>query len=431
MLIFVRRIGFLLLICGLFASGVSAQNTDASITDIQDISLLMSDNFDHRWSSISPDGSHIVWATWISNTLLCQFEIETEIERCLNYREEGFNSYVRAYTWSPDGRYIAFTETLNDRGYEPDIWVYDVHEHEIINLTDDDIGQIYEEEAERMQWDVVPTWNPASGDLYFIRIEVEQSTEESPSRTYINHTLFYLDLEDESLHKVRDLSDYLLPGGTFQHPPIRDFQGGAAISMNGRYMVVHNHRTASVADVDEGFWIIDLEGEIEPYLLAIDSDVFSSGSPSDFDEFLYSYSINWVADDSAILLSITHRNGEYHSNLIYLPIEENATPIPLFDLSNLDTDSILTEDSPDGYSWRFTLPRYAIVLPDSFTVLTYHHFFRDTALATITLPPDPNSGIEVVYSIEDTSQRAMTEGRSNMSNNGSVYMGGIIIKLEQ
>lgn len=426
-----RKFGILTILFCLFCLSGSAQESEINIANLQDLTEVLGDDFDFRWASVSPTGSTIVWATWISETMLCQYQIETEIEQCLDYRVEGFGSYIRSYTWSPDGRYIAFTETINDRGFDSDLWVYDLDAHQIINLTDDGIGQFYEEQTQRMTWDVVSTWNPMTGDLYFFRVEVTTDWERILPIKYISQMLLQIDLADRHIEVVRDLSQDLILGGTQQHAPIINFEGSAAISSDGRYMIAGNSETRLQRNLQAGLWIIDLQGDDAPYMLAELADVFSAGEPLDFDSGLFTYSLTWVVNNSAILVSITNHPGDYLSNLLYITVEENSSIIPLLDFSSSYIAEMEDIDRATGYSWAFLNPVYAVVLQDSTTVMSYYRNFTDSAFALISLPITDETSPNVFYTMQLEPSRPQRGGRATISNNGFVLMGDVLIELDQ
>lgn len=426
-----RNFGLLIVLSCLFGFSISAQESEITINNLQDLTEVLGEDFDLRWASISPTGSTIVWATWSSDTKLCQYQIVTEIKQCLDYREEGFGSFIRNYTWSPDGQYIAFTETINDRGFDSDVWVYELDAHQIINLTDDGVGQFYDEQPQGMLWDAVPTWNPATGELYFFRVELATDWERIFSTKYISQKLIKINLANGHIEVIRDLSNDLILGGTLQHPPIRNFEGTTAISSDGRYMVVANSQNRVETPPYSGLWIIDLQDDEEPYMLVQLNKIFSTGEPINFESSTFTFSLEWISHDSAILVFMQNSDGSYLSNLFYIPIDDNPTIIPLLDLSALYMDELDDIDSTTGYSWEFLNPVYAVVLQDSTTVMVYYRNFTDSAFALISLPITDETSLDIFYTMQLEPLRPQEGGRATVSRNGFVLMGGVLFEIEQ
>lgn len=414
--------------CVVTVIATSAQSNDITITNIQDAQEFLSDNFNPVTATISPDGSRIAWVNWMSETLLCHYEFETENEQCIDYNQAGFGSLIRDYTWSPDGRYIAFSETGNDRGFDSDLWIFDFVENELMNLTDDNLGQMFSAQPEMMMWDVRPIWSPTNQDVYFFRVEIEPDWENN-TFNFNSLKIFKASITDNSIHEVIDISHQLITNGTLHHAPIKNLEGGAAISANGRYMAVVN--TSPDLTLTSAIWIIDLEGENEPYILAEFNDVLSAGSPRDFEERHFTHSLAWVAEDTGILFSLTTTSDSYVANLVYLAVEPNSTIIPLVDFSDFDLEEMTEITSSSDFSPQFFAPRYAVPLSDSYTILTWHQSFLDSAYGVITLPPDTDTEIEFIHMIEQGGLRPDDGGRSTYSDIGQALMGGVLFQVNQ
>ena len=110
------------------------------------------------------------------NTLLyndgagpCVRGVDGTGQRCV---DEDVHLDTQSAAWSPDGTRLAFTDT-HTLGLEPDLWVYDVGNGELTNLTDDGVPpgaigggpKVYED----ADMDVYPSWSPDGARIRFLR----------------------------------------------------------------------------------------------------------------------------------------------------------------------------------------------------------------------------------------------------------------------
>ncbi len=73
--------------------------------------------------------------------------------------------------WSPDSRYVAFTENFFQYFLEPDIWVWDTVENTLTDITDDgleDVNFLTNPDARMDTLDILPHWLP-DGRIVFLR----------------------------------------------------------------------------------------------------------------------------------------------------------------------------------------------------------------------------------------------------------------------
>ncbi|NDJ79194.1 MAG: hypothetical protein GYB65_23335 [Chloroflexi bacterium] len=208
--------------------------------------------------SLSPNGSLIAW--WHENEV-CSFGLDNRALLCLEWPGD---SHSEQLVWSPDSRYLAFTEEWWLEAHEPDIWLVDFDERQIVNLTDDGAtGTRFSVPLAPV--DVVPVWNPASGDLYFFRYQ--RPPENGDYQTALYRLAIGSRPEGEGLFApepelVRELST-VWP----MSAPVADVSPGltgpAAMSPDGTTLAVAVQPAgasgAPAAQVNRGIYLIDLQ----------------------------------------------------------------------------------------------------------------------------------------------------------------------------
>lgn len=116
--------------------------------------------------SLSPDGR------WIAgggpNGAFCVWDVATLEPRCDG---EGLNVLLDAIAWAPDSTAVAFSRIAALQQFaDSDIFVFDVAEASLRNLTDPAQGTDYGNDAEDpMLVDVFPAWSPDGDELAFAR----------------------------------------------------------------------------------------------------------------------------------------------------------------------------------------------------------------------------------------------------------------------
>lgn len=115
---------------------------------------------------LAPDGERFVY---LNGEEMCLYLKDAEDpERCVEYRDTLRGLDPESIVWSPDSRYIAFTENFFIYLVDADIWVWDTTTDAFQDLTDD--GD-YRVEIGADVWkgiDVTPTWLD-DGRIVFLR----------------------------------------------------------------------------------------------------------------------------------------------------------------------------------------------------------------------------------------------------------------------
>jgi len=99
-------------------------------------------------ATVSPDGKYIAWGQQSGKRQdrvlqLCLFEFETAAKKCSDLSPDVFDGYPYQFQWSPDSRYIAFSENPIEIASESDIWLFDRKAGTFTDLTDDGLVGVW------------------------------------------------------------------------------------------------------------------------------------------------------------------------------------------------------------------------------------------------------------------------------------------------
>jgi dipeptidyl aminopeptidase/acylaminoacyl peptidase len=114
---------------------------------------------------LSPDGSRLLRL----DRGLCVTDLDGDDDTCV----AEVNPDTRTAQWSPDGTKVVFTDDFFRLFDEPDVWVLDVASGEVDNLTDDGIDDFDfgDAAAPGSRFDVLPSWSPDGGEIWFARAD--------------------------------------------------------------------------------------------------------------------------------------------------------------------------------------------------------------------------------------------------------------------
>jgi hypothetical protein len=104
--------------------------TAVSLSDFHDDIVPM-------MATLAPDGSALAWVEPNSPRAVCVFAFDTTDVTCTDLPDT-FSARVGYTRWSPDSKYLAFSEDYLITFADPDIWLLDVTNQAVVNLTDDD-----------------------------------------------------------------------------------------------------------------------------------------------------------------------------------------------------------------------------------------------------------------------------------------------------
>jgi hypothetical protein len=147
------------------AGGAAPRVVNQAIVTIPGVALL----------GLSPNGQRLLGERRSGDgpNLLCSYEVVTLAETaCAGLQAAGYGEDLAraSVAWSPDGEQIAFTEDTRS-GREGDVWVFDLADGTLANMTDDGIEGDYffgpvDPAATVDSW---PTWSPDGRAIAFAR----------------------------------------------------------------------------------------------------------------------------------------------------------------------------------------------------------------------------------------------------------------------
>ncbi len=116
---------------------------------------------------LAPDGEHFVHAK-VSE--LCLYTISGEQERCIDLEEPELRLDNDLTFWSPDSRHLIVNVDFLRRFREPDIWIADMREGTLTNLTDDGFeGTPFDEEGKDAFTDLGARFINGGKQIAFVR----------------------------------------------------------------------------------------------------------------------------------------------------------------------------------------------------------------------------------------------------------------------
>lgn len=115
---------------------------------------------------LAPDGKRFVHRDGES---LCLYVQDASEPNCAQLPEPLDGSiYPESLVWSPDSRYVTFTENFLVYLVDPDIWLWDTTTDTVTDLTDDGPNRLDFDDDSWERIDLAPTWLP-DGRILFLR----------------------------------------------------------------------------------------------------------------------------------------------------------------------------------------------------------------------------------------------------------------------
>lgn len=405
----------LFVLLSLFSIGlVAAQETTSAwtLTSIEPVQTLIGDDYEStEFVYLSPDGSTLAWQVRDSGLAVYSFadQENTYYPWPETFRRLGRYSMP---SWSPDGQFLAFNESVFDLAVESDLWLLDRAAGEIINRTDDGLLGRWFDFENPFSLDYLPTWNPATNDLYFFRstrLDEGDKTE-----------LYLMPVERDEPKLTADLTNDV---------PVVSIYRPAIISPDGTrlaFIVLGS----DLEDPSNGVWLLDLKSG-EPEQIASATDL-RSGLPEwqNAQRGLFPDVLLWAGNDALVVQSLDRQYSTGIFQMAYYVdlATQQATPITTFD-DITEMSELYTSD--DSASPLLRIPRAGVVTPDGSTFLFLRHNLNRTyaGISAVSLPPDGSAPLKL-GEIEDFDIGLEATAPPVMSADGKALLYGYLFQFE-
>ncbi len=379
--------------------------------------------------TLSNSGDRLTWPQaegrlWNREGELCLYTFDTAAMNCL-VGPDTYDGYPYAFFWSPDDKYIAFTEDPAQLGYESDIWVFDTTSNAFTDLTDDGAqGSWTGLEPGSFTLDYLPMWNHQDGNIYFWR---SIPNPEIP----VSMTLSIMRVAPEGgeVEPVRDLQN-ILGGELVLFDGENWFMDGvSALSPDGRYVavLVINLNLAETEMVDTaGLWLIDLEDtSVAPRQLVM-SDGFQAANLTWTGTPLDPSGLAWLADGEHLVVLAQNNDPQTPVVVLYDVDVASGELTPVVDFSNVSEEEYMNPPAGGGVPPRVYSPWTATLSPDNQQLLMYQNLGD---FAGLMVPPMPPTGELPALVYESQIQDPVPTARSSRSKDGKVLIYNVLFNL--
>lgn len=412
----------------LLALTVTAAAQDGS-WNVKGIAYLdeMIEEFDPN-AALAPDGSALAWTgreaicVWKPGMAFMGALLGTATAHCTPYPENFRANAQHPPVWSPDGRYLAMTSNFFQMFHEPDIMLYDIEARTYTNLTDDGSDRSFlpgMEDSEKVDLDVLPTFHPLTGEIYFLRINIREED-------YTLH-LYKIGVEGGEPEEVYDLTDEL--------PKPFPISLKIAFSPDGSRLAlpVQAPRYENPAN---GLWILDLEADRLRFVANM--FLLHQGMPEarlkENGPTMFLVDLEWADNDAVVVAMVEMVHSALHpmQNFYYVDVEAKTTT-PIFDFTELtDPEELITGEDEAGRSGVYALPRSGMITPDTF--FYFHNDISkrgDAGISAVPLPPDTSEPLRL-YEWEDYKPwRGGPEYLSQVTDGKAFTFSRLLVQFEE
>ncbi len=379
------KLFLLIVLMGLSIVSVSAQEavTVEMLSDVTGVSPI-----ELRNAVISPDASMLAWN---NREGLCIYTFADGETDCTPFPELYRDD--NPMTWSPDSAYLTFTENFFVQFREPDIWLFDVESRMFFNRTDDrQIGNLLRPpDGDRPRYlDVLPTWNPVTGDLYFLRSEEMELFGNNVRTTQ----LMRIAADDVPVwavepEEVLNLTlQFEIPFSIY-NPTNYTLNGALAFSPDGTQLAMLV-RPNDLQSPDWGLWSYNVESGDLDRLATVEE--LNAGLPDWLESPLFPEGVAWSGENLVVSLYPFAFDGLLVTNqVVYLDMATGEIT-PLVDFSGIEQPDLFTTDPATGIAPVFDVPRASVVMPDG-SALLYQNVTPDgvAGFSALALPPTSNA----------------------------------------
>jgi hypothetical protein len=381
---------------------------------------------DRRSAVISPDGTRIAWYDPGVDDYgaVCDITLATNTVGC-GIVPRDFDSRPEYVRWSPDSRYITFTQEWVRTLGEPDLWVYDTTTQTVTNLTDDNIsrlsfgGESREGESAGPLWvEMAYTWGQ-DGNVYFVRTDAPDAADLDISST----GLYRIAPTGGEATLVRDLGGIVSRFSVYQIGSF-DLNGSLVVSPDAT-QIAFVVRPIDRDDPNAGVWVMPLSAEGEALQILTPAD-FTTGLPSNIDPDVSPLMLSglaWAPDQNGLFVYLTNpiTPREVPSLIYHYGFADGSLSV-LQDFSAYTTGNIQEADPATGRAPSADAPRAAVMSPDGSTPLVIQGGADDDHLRLSSLPLDGEPQVLLEFPIDLFAPVAST----SVAADGKLLMLGVL-----
>ncbi len=419
----IRLLGLIMLLLASIATPVSAQ-TDVGLTvkSMKPFQEVVGEKTNPRYASVSPDGTMIAR---VEKDSICLFTFADGKDNCIAWPKT-LRSPTVLY-WSPDSKYIAMHENVFVYLLDSDIWLLDVKAQTITDITDDGyLGDVLKLPPTAFL-DYLPTWNPATGELYFFRTH-RSSDSGKTSYTLDLYRFASIGGDPELVAQYTDDLPGPLSVYEAQYPML---DGASAISPDGKQMAILV-RPAQKDDPGHGIYLLDLAGKEKPKRILDTTAGLTAGLPSWMQPLPLVSGLSWTADSKGLIFMAEDNTGSLKgpARMIYHLDVATAKVTPLLDFTAVKDAASFYQIDGQGNSPINAVPMAAVYLPSKNVVLTYSGLAQGNKISITALrfPPDKVESV-VLHTIETPSIIPMYT-MSVSSDAKKALLFGYVIEME-
>lgn len=351
---------------------------------------------------LSPDGTRLAG---FGDGQLCIFDVTSGLATCTPAPAD-LTAPPETLAWSPDGTRIAFSADVFREFAEGDIWVFDVAGRTFTNRTDDGVAQLTTDIDPATRLDYAPTWDAATGALYFVR-SVPVPLEGGQFGWSLELMRFAAPDAVEP-ERVLDFTGVFPPFSLFRTLPLRFLNSPLAISPDGTRLALLV-RPTDPDDVRGGVWLLDMN-DVSSRVRLTRARLplgLPDWEPSDT---MFVTGLAWASDGSGLVVATTDPsdNRAIAANVHFVDVSDGQIT-PLLDFSRADRTDFFSF-SADEYPLTFFVPQSATMSQAGNTVLTFGAVSGEVGpagLLAIPVPPGDAPQLRLLHVIENAQRQTL------------------------
>jgi hypothetical protein len=384
------------------------------------------DDKDAILAALSPDGKYLAYflaGDRKTASQICLYIFDGAAKKCSDLPLDAFLGYPYQLQWSPDSSKIAFTENPIDLGYDGDIWVLNVADGSVKNLTDDGVAGswVMPTGTPSQVVDYLPMWNPNDGKIYFWRFQNQGE--------YQKFTLGLYSIDPAGGEPVLavDVAAQVPVSIPLFHQEEFYLDGPSAMSPDGKSVGVLLSTPSDMGYTDTGLYVIALDGSGANKLM--DGEAFQAALPDWQDYPSVPMGLAWTSDGKGLLaMGATSYDPEPFTVFYHADVASGAVT-PVVDFSTLPSRDAYTQPWPGTeIPARWFSPWTGSLSPKGDKLLTVNDLTGVAGLMSSNLPP--TGAVPAISATTDESTMS-TASRSSRSADGKVTIYGLLLTVTE